>query len=282
MKFDSMKLLISKDDIIDYVYHLLNTSADAKAMWGESKFIESLIIRFADTPKIFFDPSHKNIEWTHFSSWWGAIVHCSYENPYIQSLRYIHEIYHAATFPYVAGLDLPSMRQRNMENERMASAFTEMGIYFEIPDLRRKSFDHPIFVDKLLDDDYYKNSWKQDNVRTIHELVAYRMNQNNLLDDSDPQIIWIKRYKEQNERWVQIWKNNHQKVDNAMLALRRGSFGSEQDRYDAAHRHVDWLKDMATYNIPFYNEAVAFRKEYDRLLSEYTEAMAALNHETVK
>ena len=68
----------------------------------------------------------------------------------IRDLRYLHEMHHAATLPYVANGNIPTFEAKAFRNEREASTFTEMAVYLELPDLRPLTFEHPLFVDRFL------------------------------------------------------------------------------------------------------------------------------------
>lgn len=279
-------LLIEPDDIMNYVMQLWTPDGPFAESQKAGGFIYDIVRRFAEVPRIFFDASDKDLEWTHFSTWWGAIMRVDYDNPYIRDLRYLHEIYHGATMPYVQGMDFETFKHRNFMNEKQASAFTEMAIYLEFPELREKTFSHPIFVDRFVfpngtgadDADWdWSRRWVMNPSRTLEELMLLRMADESLKDDDDPQVIWLQRYREQNERWANIWRQRHNDIDEAMLKLRARSAAGQREA--AGEAHMDWLASVSENDIPFYREARQFRAAFDELLEEYEAAMKKHGHE---
>ena len=135
MKLDTLRLLVERDEIHAFVDGLWSDGPFRRSH-REGGLVHRVVDRFAQIPRLFYQPSETQIEWTHFSAWWGAILLCDYDNPVIRDLRYLHEMYHAATIPHVAGMNSATMAQRNFHNEREASTFTEVAIYLEFPELR--------------------------------------------------------------------------------------------------------------------------------------------------
>lgn len=279
-------LLSRPEEIEDYVISLWSDGA-IKANHLAGGPIAGIVRRFARTPRIFFTMTDPTVEWTQFSTWWGAIALGEYDNPVIRDLRYLHEIYHGSTFPYVRGLSVEAMQIRNFENERRASAYTEMAVYLDLPHLREESFDHPIFADRFLYptrhgeiDHAWARSWREDRETTFHRLLVERMRvvlaEPNDIDPTDEQVIWLRRYPEQGAKWVETWKERHQLVDDAMLSLNeRTSKG--QGRH-ALMDHYQWLlsEDIAEgTGIPFIREARQFEQAFAELILEYNAAMQA-------
>ena len=229
------------------------------------------------------------IEWTHFSTWWGAIALGEYDNAAIRDLRYLHEIYHGSTFPYVRNLSVEPMEIRNFENERRASAYMEMAVYLDLPHLRRDTFNHPIFADRFLYpngawhiDQKWAKSWREDRETTFHELLVERMKivlaEPDEIDPTDEQIIWLRRYPEQGRKWVEVWADRHRMVDNAMLTLRERAAQGE-GKY-ALFDHYCWLQSeeiAEDTEIPFIREANLFQAAFDELIAEYNNAMQSKN-----
>ncbi len=294
MKTDSIALLCEREEIHDYVMRLWSDGA-IRASHAQGGLVHRIVDRFASVPRIFFEASNLPDEWTHFSPWWGAILRCEYENPAIRDLRYLHEIYHSATMPYVPGINRAAMAARNFQNEREASTFTEIAIYLELPELRVATFAHPIFADRIIfpsgdltkpDPDMVER-WRQDRQAVFQELMFTRLGavlaDPDSIDVDDPQIIWLRRYAEQGEAWADVWSGRHRQVDEAMLALRTNC--ARVGRRDAGHIHLDWLLSPAIAegsDIPFHREATAFRHTFDNLVAAYDRAMAAKDQIAVK
>ncbi len=284
MRLDTLSLLTEPGEIHDYVLELWSDSPIRRSHC-ESGLVHRIVERFAQLPRMFYDASDIAIEWTHFSTWWGAILRCDYENQTIRDLRYLHEIYHAATMPYVAGLNTAAMAVRNFQNEREASTFTEIAIYLELPELRPLTFPHPIFADRIIfpdgdltrPDPVLLERWKNDRGRLFQELLFQRlqpiMADPEDIDAGDPQIVWLRRYAEQGQAWVEVWDRHHQQVDSAMLLLRENC--RNEGRSSAGKRHRDWLlsPEVGDGEIPFLDQARRFRTIHDELLTAYDAAM---------
>ena len=294
MKPESIDLLVERSDIHDYVMALWSDGPirDSHAAGG---YVRDLVDRFARLPRFFFRPSDLRLEWTHFSTWWGGIMLCDYENSSIRDLRYLHEIHHAATLAYMANGNVPTFEAKAFRNEREASTFTEMAIYLELPDLRPLSFDHPLFVDRFLfpDGDHARpdtvllGRWRTEPDIVFQELMYERARviwaAEDEIDPNDPQVVWLRRYGEQGANWVQVWSRRYQTVEDAMIRLRRTA--ASEGRGAAARRHLDWLLSDEVAdgsNIPFVREATAFRESFDKLIAVYDRAMSAAHQVPVK
>lgn len=291
---DSVVLLVEPVDIHDYVLGLWS-DGPIRRSHATGGYVAGLIDRFARLPRFFYRASDQRIEWTHFSTWWGGILLCDYDNETIRDLRYLHEIHHAATMPYVRDLNVPTFEAMNFRNEREASTFTEMAVYLELPDLRPLSFDHPLFVDRFLfpDGDLARpdpgllERWRSEPDLVFQELMYERtrviLAREDEIDGSDPQIVWLRRYGEQGSNWIKVWSERFRLVQHAMLALREGSAAG--DRAGAARRHLDWLLSPAIAEgsgIPFRREAAAFRDKFDELIAIYDRAMARADQVAVR
>lgn len=295
MKTDSVVLLCERGEIHDYVMSLWS-DGPVRRSHAEGGYVHSLVDRFARTPKIFFEASDQRLEWTHFSPWWGAIQLADYDNPTIRDLRYVHEMQHAGTMPYVRGMNVATMAERNALNERQASTVSEIAIYLELPDLRALSFPHPIFADRLLyadgracgtpDADLLKR-WRTEPDAVFQELMYARLQAvlaaDDEIDADDPQVVWLRRYPEQGEIWNRVWSARHGLVDDAMVTLRERCKTS--GRRDAGRRHLEWLTSEVVSegtDIPFRHEAKEFRDTFDELIASYDRAMTESGQSPVR
>lgn len=293
MRVEGIHLLNKPGEIRDFVYELWSDSP-IKQNHRDGGMVHEIVERFAQMPRIFFEPSDVRLEWTSFSPWWGAILLAKYENPVIRDLRYLHEIYHAATMPYARGMNLATMAARNGQNEREASTFSEIAIYLEIPELREMSFPHPIFGDRLIYEEGDRSRpnkrlferWKTQRPVVFQELLYARlgvvMADESEIDADDPQVMWLRRYPEQGDIWLNIWSERHRQVDEAMVLLRERS---EKDPQDAGKRHLQWLLSREISNgtnIPFEREARAFRETFDNLIAHYDREMAQKGQVSIK
>ena len=294
MKQKSIVRLADRADIHDYVLSLWSDGPIRQSHAGGG-LVHRVIERFARMPRFFFAPSEQSIEWTHFSPWWGGILLCDYDNPVIRDLRYLHEIYHAATMPYVRDANVPTFEAMNFRNEREASSFTEMAIYCELPEMRAMAFDHAIFADRFLFpggdtatlSPEWAARWKEDRQLTFQALMYERakviLASDDQIDSNDPQIVWLRRYGEQGAAWIRIWSDRFREVQHAMLDLESNSRAG--DRSGALDRHLDWLLDDARTDgsdVPFRREAATFRETFDELIRIYDEAMQARHEVAVR
>lgn len=293
MKTDSIVLLANRGEIHDYVMSLWS-DGPIKRNHADGGEIHALVDKFARTPKIFFQASDPLNEWSHFSPWWGAIQIAEYDNPTIRDLRYLHEMFHAATMPYSRGMNLRTMSQRNTQNEIEASTYSEIAIYLELPELRAMSFPHPIFADRLISPDgsgipdrRLLERWRTQRDAVFKELMYARLQvvlaDEDQIDPDDPQIVWLRRYPEQGHIWEGVWSHRHAMVDDAMVTLRERC--ETMGRRAAADMHLEWLLSpeiAGNTGIPFHREAVEFRRTFDALIAAYDQAMIQAEETSVR
>jgi hypothetical protein len=294
MKPESIQLLVEPAEIHDFVMGLWS-DGPIRGSHASGGPVKRLVDRFARLPRFFFRASDQRLEWTHFSTWWGGIVLCDYDNPAIRDLRYLHEIHHAATLPYIPNCNVPTFEAKAFRNEREASTATEMAVYLEFPELRPLTFDHPIFVDRFLfpEGDFSRPDarllarWRSERDIVFQELMYERtraiLADEAEVDPDDPQIVWLRRYGEQGANWVKVWSRRFQCVEDAMIRLRED--GARGGRKDAARRHLDWLLSPGIAegtDVPFRTEAAEFRASFDALIEVYDEAMIQAHQTPVK
>jgi len=285
MKLESIVALAERGEIHDYVMSLWS-DGPIKRSHSEGGLVHRVVERFARTPRFFYAPSDQSIEWTQLSTWWGGILLCDYDNVAIRDLRYLHEIYHGATMPYVRDCNVKTFEAMNLRNEREASSFTELAIYCELPDLRPIAFDHAIFADRFLfpsgdrhtPDAEWIARWRDDRPLTFQSLMYERarviLAEDDEIDPDDPQIVWLRRYGEQGAAWVGIWSERFGLVQDAMLDL--GERSRRGDRQGALNAHLEWLLSAPIADgsdIPFRREAALFRSTFDELIRVYDAAM---------
>lgn len=295
MKLDTVVPLYRPDDVHQYVLGLWAEDGPIKKSHEEGGVIWKLIDDFARLPCFFAEMSDPKIEWTHFVPWWRGVFLCTYDNPHIRDLRYLHEIKHAATMPYTRDMTLSTFRNKIRENEHEASAFSEQLIYLDFPELRALTFQHPIFMDRFLfpegdfnhPDEELLERWRREPDIVAKELQLIRANvltdKAENVDMDDPQIAWLRRYPTQGREWIKIWTPRYRLVEEACVNLRerRDTIGAQ----GALEEHLQFLTSPAITNgtdIPFYEEAAAFRGSYDRLIAEYDEKMDNQGLQAVK
>ena len=126
--------------------------------YDDGGFLRDIVNRFARRPRFFYKPSNEfmsltdsagqeireYVEAPHFSPWWGGIQLRTYDNKLVQDLYYLHEIMHAATMPFSPNAasvlaDPVTFKNKIRDNEHEASTLSEMTIYCEFPQLRKRS-----------------------------------------------------------------------------------------------------------------------------------------------
>ena len=286
-KTDSMQdivKLVEPDEIHAYVRKLWKTDAMRKSH-DDGGLVWEVIDRFARLPRVFYKPTDQGVEASHFSPWWGAIQTREYDNDVVQDLYYLHEIQHAGTMPYVAGLNAVEQKNKIRDNEHEASTLSEMTIYLEFPELRAKSFPHSIFVDRFLfpDGDFRHadvrmlQRWREEPDLVTKEMMYARANvlTSPDVDPADMAAFWLKRFYSQGKAWSAIWKDRYDTVERGMIKFR-----GECDRLGRAKaldNHIAWLQspeiDDGT-GIPFVREARAFADVYNAHKKLYFENIA--------
>lgn len=272
MKPDSIEILVEADDIKAHMRNLWRTEEFRKSQ-DEGGLIAQAVNQFATLPRFFFTPSDQDTEAPHFCSWWSGVQKRDYDNDAIHDLYYLHEIWHAGTMPYVSGLEFSNFQRKMIDNELDASTISEMAVYFEMPELRKKSFPYEIFVDRFLFPDGYKGApdapmldrWKNDRDRLFEELRIKRRNvmsapAPNLNDDVE---FWMQKFTHQNEIWAHLWYARYNLVETAMVQLREDC--RALGRREGMTRFMRWLASdevMQGSDIPFPDEAKAFSAVY--------------------
>lgn len=311
----NIKKLVTPEEIHEFVMGLWQTD-ELRESHRNKGMVWDVIERFARMPRIFYEPSDvftdsendagkEYVEAPHFSPWWGAIQLRDYDNKVVQDLYYLHEIEHAGTMPYVANPTNAVKKNKIRTNEHQASTLSEMTVYLEFPTLRRKAFDHPIFVDRFLypkvDPNDTSLSPKRDfnsvnagllqRWKTQPDIVTQEMmyereriltSKKADVPQEDAAAFWLKRFYSQGKAWTEIWDERYADVEAAMIKLRDecDSLGRAQ----ALDNHIEWLlsDEIAEgTEVPFYSEAKAFAEAYVAEKQKYFDNIRENGHEAV-
>jgi hypothetical protein len=264
--------LVDRDDIHDYVGRLWKTEIFQESH-RNGGFVYKLVDQFAWLPRLFAEESNDRLERAHFSTWWNVImIRDDYSNPFIHDLYYLHEMAHAATMPYVPGIGRAAFDEKMQRNELEASVLSEIQVYFEMPNLRKSSFDHVIYADRFLNRPEMRGLWEGNPRVAIETIRSMRRDvmvskPEELLDNTEK---WIRRFALQNDAYSITWAENYNEVECAMARLQ---YESAFDRDDALKVHVDWLAENSTDGIPFKEEAELFTPFYWANKARYEAAM---------
>ncbi len=274
MKTETIRKLGSYAHIMTYVRNELLQTDIFKASFDEKGFIYDVVKEFAERPVFFFEMSNLEVENAHFYTWMGGIQKRRYDNPYQNDLYYLHEIVHAAKMPYIAGMTFDNFKMKMFENELLASVYSEMLVYFALPELRQNTFTHPIYVDQFLRDPHYTSRYKDFPNRVMNELCIQRRNV--MLSDKTSNMaeVWTHRFALQNDAWAEIWKDDYDRVERALIDLEKNALNFSGDI--ALNSHINWLLSEEVTggtDIPFPRQAHAFAKVYWKNKEQYSLAI---------
>ena len=261
----NLNVIVERDDIRDFIASQWKTDLfrDSQRNGG---FVGRLVDRFAWLPRFFCEMSNDYLERSHFSTWWGVItLRDDYENPIIHDLYLLHEMYHAAHMPYVPGIGKVAFDEKMQRNELEASVFSEIQVYFEMPELRPLSFPYPIYADRFLTDPNMQALWAANRDVAVETIRSVRRDvmlskPEHLMDKTER---WIRRFAEQNAVYSITWADRYPEVEGRMSAFQ---IDAAYDRKHAALHHRVWLeaeaaKDTADH-VPFRQEAELFAAHY--------------------
>ncbi len=262
MKKNSIQVLVEPADIHAYVRKLWKTDLFRQSH-DAGGFIAKVVDEYAALPRFFFESSDKELETSHFSTWWSGIQLRQYDNDTIHDLYYLHEMKHAGDMKFAAGLEFENFKNKMQNNELEASVCSEIRAYFEMPGLRKMSFPYEIYADRFLADPKTQQRWAANPERLMDELKLYRRNVLTSQSPQDKVEYWIRKFASQNEAWAHIWSHHYDLVEQAMVRLRdRCEAG---DRAGAIRDHLKWLlsDEIAKGgDIPFPGEAKAMAGIY--------------------
>ena len=275
----NLKALANKREIHDYVYTLFKTDL-FKRSYLQKGVIYDVVDQFAWLPRLFCEESNDYLERAHFSTWWNVLVHRGdYTNPVINDLYWIHEFYHAAHMPYIPGIGRAAFTEKMQRNELEASVFSEITIYFDLPELRALSFDHEIYADRFLENADMQNLWTANRSVAIETMRSIRRDVmvSKAEHTMDLTERWIRRFAEQNDAYSITWADRYGEVEERM-GLLQSSIGSGVDRESVLASHRLWIereaaRDAKGDNIPFRQEAELFSPFYWANKAKFQKAM---------
>jgi hypothetical protein len=250
-------LALSRPSEIEaYVRAQLRTDTFRQSSDDPCGYIKHWIARFSQVPRVFFDMSVPRVEHCHFTPWFGAFHHRTYENPAVNDLFWLHEIVHATTMPYDETQSFEDWFLKIEANERDAAALeSEAMAYMELPGLRDQTFDFPIWVDRFLGVSGVNVS--------RHRLRVERRRAMHDPDPHDRVECEMATYPRQNRVWAEIWRDRFREPEAAMARLVRES---ENNREEALAHYLEWLTNDTGMTeqrpYPFPQEAEEFSEVF--------------------
>lgn len=273
----NLTLLQSRDDVHGFVSGLWR-SEPFKRSYANGGFVFDQVEAFAWLPRFFAKESNPDLERAHFSTWWNVIMlRPFYDNDVVSDLYYLHEMTHAASMPYMQGIGHAAFNEKMQRNELEASVMSEIAVYFEMPELRESSFDHPIYADRFLNE-FTRALWRTN--RSV-ALETFRTMRRHVMiskpeHEMDLTEIWIRRFADQNQAYNVVWSDRYADIENAMAELQTGT--SLGHRNDKSAQFQEWLETEASLDkadhIPFREEAALFSPFYWSNKRKYADAMS--------
>lgn len=270
-------ILESPQDIHRHV-HGLWRSEPIRTSHADGGFIHSIVEQFASLPRLFCDSTDDKLERAHFCSRWGVTMNRSYDNPAIEDLYRLHEMFHAAFMPYFPGIGFDAFHRKMEDNELKASVCSEIRVYFELPHLRELAFAHPIYADRFLTDPSIQTLWRKNKPVAIETLQEARRDVmfSKPEHEMDLPERWIRRFALQNRQWSTCWYDRYLEIESHMFEFQISALNG--DRSGAIKRHADWIEAEAYQDrdghIPYRQEAALFANIYWSNRRRYEHAFA--------
>lgn len=264
------------EEIDEFVQDLWRTDIFRESHVKDGGYINQLVKEFARYPRVFFEMTDPDIEWSHFTTWMNAYaLRPDYDMDAIHDLYYLHEFWHGATMTYPEGISFTKWHRKMCENEMQASVHSEALAYFALEGLRDLSFDFEIWVDRFLDKEFLSPSLSDfipgndpldRNFEYLYEARKEVMRSPDPFDYVEMQIHY---YAMQNVQWSNIWSDRFREVEHHMRIFQETA---KENREDALQLHIEWLNNKRaplTFNgkaigrgkiTPYEREAYAFAK----------------------
>ncbi len=288
---EQLELIVERKKVMDHLHKLWKSEPFKNAMKDSYSFIYKFCQKVSDYPIIFFQYTDYKIERPHFSAWFNAIPYRHYDNPVQSDLYYFHELYHRNTlkyFPFHLGdFDFFSWMEKMKNNEIEASIYSEVLIYFILPELRPQSFKDEIWADRFLQEkvsvfngfDYPDTISKLSNQTLYNNHFPYfvsgliNQRRKNVMTDAihlkDPIEKRNKAYDRNNIQFMWIWERNAVLIENAMsefyniLRFEKDRAINDVRKY-ALDKLVDFLSmhQLGNDPCPFYKEAKSFAEVF--------------------
>lgn len=272
----AITLLASPQQVHEHVHALWRTDLFRRSHGDAGGFVRGIIDRFAALPRLFYDMSEPEIEASHFSVWFNAIARRPwYDNEAVSDLYYLHELKHAAGMTYQDGMPWNRWFTKMVSNEFEASFCTEVQAYFELPNLRERSFPFDIWADRFLGDKTIRDSWATckgaDSAGVAAFWAPLRARRKAVMVQPDPFDfieLQIRAYVEQNLEWVRIWQRSYALVESHMSGF-VGAAANSADWSSLLQSHQDWLVARSGTGVPFRHEAEEFARIYHANKARY-------------
>lgn len=246
-------ILSNRSETLDYVNSLWKSDyfkENKDAFYRTSPLMEL----FCANPRIFCDYTDSSIEHTHFYAWMNIIPHRDYySNPVIHDLYLIHEYFHTVYMTYKDNAPgYLEWSEKILNNELLASCFSEVVVYKIMPGLREVSFPFEIWYDSLKDQLDNMGDMQAKHFILEQRQSAYFKPKNEIEKE-------ISLYYLSNLEWLGIWKENYPVLE-SIVAKSKELPNSEQGAY-----LLEKLSKYSTDGIPFKEEAILFKNRLEEI-----------------
>lgn len=274
-------LLSTPEEVDQFVFVSWRSDQFREAHRRTGSLVNHYVKLFQKMPRIFYTLSDQ-IETAHFSTYWNAIpmrkanlenTGVWYENGHIHDLYLMHEIVHAVLLDteYHPGISFEDWYYKMTENEFKASLITEVLIYFDMPDLRPRTFSHSIWVDRFLAGNRTQSLmrlWQNNPDGCYHTMYQERMQSMRNPDPFDWLELQMANYIKSNQEYANIWRKDFREVESAMQKF-TNEVVSGIERKKCLENLLAWIGSVSTNEIPFLGLAQQFHDNYMKTKQEY-------------
>jgi hypothetical protein len=197
----------------------------------------------------------------HFGTYFGAVPVRAYDNPYINDLFVLHELTHVATLKYGAGRTWLEWSRDMINSELEASLASECWAYLHIPDLRKKTFKHEIWIDRYLG----RHDPNQGTFGPLERVIrTERIRAMNAPTFNDFLEAQINNYYQQNHAWCRVWAQ----PANAGPQTEKPAFRIVEQHMSSPDRdatHQSWIRihtQIGEWTAPFLSQGKSFADIY--------------------
>lgn len=266
-----------------FLYSLWKTKEFKDSHRDPTGFVNYVATLFAKYPRIVYEATDE-IEHAHFTSWMNMLQlrDVKYDNPYVHDVYLLHEIWHMCTMPYMDST-FYAWWNKIVENELEASLVSETIIYLQLKaenrDIRNKTFDKPLFVDKFMNlatrikevpyDELFVHPMLKEMVATRRALT-YGLALSEDFDDET--LSYFKRYGQQNFKFCEVWKDWFDFVEllvksmyialDDFNALKYSSHEKEEYEYRIVEGYLQVLDRKKVNDVYFFTLAKKFHDIY--------------------
>lgn len=183
-------------------------------IWYTNNFYRWLIDFIIDHRSPLFYEQSFEYEKSHFTQYRNFCIKRNYENSYLSDMYYLHDFVHMLfEYPmHVKNHSVLSFYEKLVLNEQIASNETEIYTYYRLPQVREKTFPHPIFYDSLLATTSSKLSFEELlGIRIIIAKMGYCIIDWKEINDETTKFI--SKFWHRNIEWTEMRYANYPVVD---------------------------------------------------------------------